>query len=545
MKKVFFSLLAAAALVSCSNDDGPKAPEEREGKYLAVALNNAVNGSRADDGNYEDGLAAENDVTDVAFFFYDANGDAYTVDGSGTNYLVKTKAELDDWELQDEKNEQNQNVEVISGAVLVINGSKNTPPASIVAILNISNDLLDKVANKSLSVLQSVVTTSLKNSEGDFLMSNSVYKNESANAAVVATPLMANNICTTSEDALKAENVVDIYVERVAAKVRLNGIADKIAVKDVTDNTKDLEVNGKKVFVEVAGWQVTNVTSESYAVKKINTSWSNETLGFTWNDSPYFRSYWAETDAKLDPSHPYTWNELAAHNSSYDYYFENTLSSTDAVNNVDGTKGGNLHPQILIAASFVDENGAKLDIAKWYGEYYTIDGLKTAMANTQNMKIFVKETATATEAISISADDLEIYQVEATEASSRYLCHVKLKEASESKQFYNVKGEKMTVEQVNAELKAINPAEIWNGMGYYWFEIKHLGKTGTTGEFGLVRNHLYDITISSVVGLGTAVYDPNKIITPEDPGDDTKPSYVAARINILTWRIVSQNVTLQ
>jgi hypothetical protein len=60
----------------------------------------------------------------------------------------------------------------------------------------------------------------------------------------------------------------------------------------------------------------------------------------------------------------------------------------------------------------------------------------------------------------------------------------------------------------------------------------------------MVRNHLYDITISAVQGLGTPVYDPSRIITPEKPEDD-QFSYIAAQINVLAWRVIQQDVTLQ
>ena len=66
----------------------------------------------------------------------------------------------------------------------------------------------------------------------------------------------------------------------------------------------------------------------------------------------------------------------------------------------------------------------------------------------------------------------------------------------------------------------------------------------STGEFGMVRNHLYDVTISAVQGLGTPVYDADKTITPEKPEED-QFSYIAAKINVLAWRVVSQEVTLQ
>jgi hypothetical protein len=93
-------------------------------------------------------------------------------------------------------------------------------------------------------------------------------------------------------------------------------------------------------------------------------------------------------------------------------------------------------------------------------------------------------------------------------------------------------------------LAEVSPAQIWKEGAYYYTPIRHLGTTGSTGEFGMVRNHLYDVTISAVQGLGTPVYDADKTITPEKPEED-QFSYIAAKINVLAWRVVSQEVTLQ
>ena len=62
------------------------------------------------------------------------------------------------------------------------------------------------------------------------------------------------------------------------------------------------------------------------------------------------------------------------------------------------------------------------------------------------------------------------------------------------------------------------------------------------GLFGVVRNHYYQLTIKKVQGLGTAVPDPTQVIVPEEPVD--KDYYIAAEINILDWKLVSQDVNL-
>ncbi|MBQ2398551.1 MAG: Mfa1 fimbrilin C-terminal domain-containing protein, partial [Muribaculaceae bacterium] len=81
----------------------------------------------------------------------------------------------------------------------------------------------------------------------------------------------------------------------------------------------------------------------------------------------------------------------------------------------------------------------------------------------------------------------------------------------------------------------------WNGKAYYIVDIEHLG---TNHIKGVVRNHSYVITVEGISGLGTPVYDPNTVVTePVKPEETT--SYVSARINVLSWKIVNQNVVLQ
>lgn len=73
---------------------------------------------------------------------------------------------------------------------------------------------------------------------------------------------------------------------------------------------------------------------------------------------------------------------------------------------------------------------------------------------------------------------------------------------------------------VNAYLaKQIGHAQIHKGgLTYYYFPIRHLGNGGETnaGYYGVVRNHIYNCTITKIAGLGTAVYDPKEVIYPEN-----------------------------
>jgi hypothetical protein len=262
-------------------------------------------------------------------------------------------------------------------------------------------------------------------------------------------------------------------------------------------------------------------------LKKINTSWTNDGLGFIgWNDATNFRSYWADTDNTGETTHPHNWGALDNGISASNYYYENTGSDKS---------------QLLVRAEFVDEKGESLKntIAEWYGARYTFEDLKVAFANAVAGKIFIKSSADASTAESIKPADIDFFQAENTEADGkRHLCYGKLADASESKIFVNEKNEALTAAAVNEILKAVRPAKIWKAGGYYYFNIDHLGDAE-----GLVRNHVYEITIDGIKGLGTPVYDPKKIIIPEKPGTDE--SFISAQVNILSWKVVKQTVILE
>ena len=80
-----------------------------------------------------------------------------------------------------------------------------------------------------------------------------------------------------------------------------------------------------------------------------------------------------------------------------------------------------------------------------------------------------------------------------------------------------------------------------DGKCYYYVDVEHFGTGGA--EIGVVRNHWYDISLKSIKGLGTPVFDPTKDITPDKPEEENY--YVAAEIKILKWKMVSQEVDLQ
>lgn len=561
--KLFLAAMAAVAVIGCQKEPaGSISAPDGDASFLKVDLRAAGTLTRAGEGTYEYGLDDENAVKSIHFYFFDNAGNAYAVDGANNNYIAATGV---DWT----KPGKTTNVEAISDAVLVIKQSKQAPPAKMVVVLNAPT-----IEVEDLEGLHQQINYLTTPAEGKnyFVMSNSVYFDGSA--IVDATPIMsenifaANNFTDVDGNEIPVGSVipntqvkvdgnvitvdpVEVYVERVAAKVRVSSGTEapltKIPVmKNATEQAK---FGDKPVYAKVLGWQVTNNTAQAPLLKNIDASWTDATLGFAWNAPSNFRSYWAVTTD--EPKHNLTFNDLMKHNPGYDYYFENTaeygeVNGTD-VNNVEGTTNSfdntvgtsaNQASQLLIAAQLVEEDGVTpLKIAKWYGVQYTIDALKDAMVATVASKIYVQESANTY--VTITKDDVEFYQVAQNASDNRYEVRVRAKSGVT---YYDSSAQPYAAA---ADLLAgIDPAQMWTyGYTYYYTTIKHFGSVNTPGAYGIVRNHVYDIKIDGITGFGTPVYEPDEIITPEKPEEDVALN-LSARINILAWHLVSQNVTL-
>lgn len=553
--RLFIAAMAAVAVIGCQKDIDTTHTEVADGQstFLQVNLKAAGTMTKADaEAAFEYGLDIENAVKSVTFYFFTENGAAYVVQNQ-ENYLT---GNIEDWTAG-----TGNNIEEISGLTLVIKQHQSGElPAKMVTVLNAPTEL-----KKTMS-LDALAKALIQHTNTDgFVMSNSVYVD--GEAVINATEITAENLFIanlaegdpgynapgTILDPTKypeaAANPVDIYVERVAVKVRVSGVAELLPVMSGTEEgaTQLTDAEGNAVYAKVLGWDVTNNTSKSYALKQLSASYTN--LGFTpWNNATFFRSYWANTTD--EPLHNLTFESLVGKNldPGYAYYHENTGTYNAEGNGVDVDDAGsyntpnttaNQAPQLLVAAQLVKADGTPIQLAKWYGDLYTIEGLEAAMVKTVAHRIYVltekADDGTQTFA-AIQPKDVTFYQVAQTTEDKRY--EVKIK-ATDNTTYYDMNGTAYTTDEVNEILGAITPAQMWNdGYTYYYKNIAHFGSS-----YGMVRNHIYDIKVTSVSGFGTPVYDDSYVITPEITVD-YEATNLAAQINILSWHVVSQDVVL-
>ncbi|MBO5802033.1 MAG: Mfa1 fimbrilin C-terminal domain-containing protein [Alistipes sp.] len=536
MKKYLFFAIALLATASCAKEEVAESNKpihngEIEESYLAINLS-ASDITRAQAG-FEDGTAEERAVSHADFFFFDEAGNAFNVTGNpattpggGTNHLRATNVEFS----ADTNN--GDDISDTSTPVLLLKTYKGQFPSKIVAVLNWSPD----TDEYSLTELHEAVSvTGEFNSKDYFVMSNAVYAQ--GTTEVYATPLTMENIKSTEDDALKAP--ISIYVERVAAKVQVN------------TNDK-YEVKAGEVYAKILNWDLYRDNPESKLLKEIDGSWDVNSIGFNWNDEPWYRSYWAESllapaDDEIFGASPYLPN-------AHTYIGENTT-------------GKNSCTKAVIKAQLVNSADKPLEIAIWNNvEYVDVESstpgesLRTAVANTLKNIYFAKTTdGVTTTYTGLKPEDLKCVAGGTTEAPNGVVAnevYFQLSEAGAAKDWWklvngvyetvaaDISDDPNSVKATNEALKSVPAAVLYeNGETFYYVDIKHLGAENKAAEYGIVRNHVYNITINSIGGYGSPVYTGTEFV--DYPQITEQNTYVSAEINILSWKLVNQEVDIQ
>lgn len=563
MKKlrVLSSVLASALMMtvmSCSSSDDLKGggADANDKSYLAIRINNvgSVAGSRAA-GDYSDGTADENHIESVRFYFFNSDGTPYILknngQSTGKNWLEKNS------DLNTE-NKQNPNVSMISNPLLVIEGNTGASPAVMIAVINPNSLDGDKLGDgaktlddvKRTSIFSQFYATGNKN----FVMSNSVYV---ANGVEKCASIVTGHVAT---DAVKAkDNPVDLYVERVVAKVQPTIDATYTA----TDGRKWIKIGGKDamkvgvygnndIYAVVDGWGVADENGKAELVKQVNTAWNDENLGISvWTSPDYNRCFWTSSVAFAAGSAA---EGNAPVNHSYEYFASRKLTDCaytlpNAPTSVNADPYASTLTKMVLATHLVYKDGTdykNAEICQYRGqEYLHIADVKTEVANNF-ADYYIKKGDTRTKLqpsdieFTTKATGIKDYQVVAT------LRTLVDGETLQKKTGNTEEASSYTV-VTRADLQTLmnaEPAQIRkDGKAYYFIPIRHLGTDPTkVGYYGIVRNHVYSINIRNMFGFGTPVYDPSKVIDPTIPSNDA--TFLAARINVLSWRVVKYNADL-
>lgn len=629
-KNLIYGLFAALTVMGCSSeenittDNGQNTGSE-ESHYLTVNIlgGEGTTKSRAD-ANYQYGTEAENKVNSVRFYFFKSNGDPALVKKSTSGGYVS---------YCDVKNPSTtagttENIEKVVNATVILNYKNDEEkPAKMVAVVNPIADT-DASKNKlekslKLSELQAYVDDysdayTIDNTKY-FLMTSSVYADNGSE--IIAADLKDENLQQTT--ALAEANPVDIYVERVVAKVSFDLSNSSLSGK-TTDSDGNIYVpalqkssstsgtsaiktfgdEGKELYIKLVGWNVTATTDNSYLFKKIDPTWSTSVWGSSnsWTSPTYHRSYWAENPSSATIALPTIASK--ANTSSGGYTAFNTVTinktanatSTSSIagataygfNSTDvayvqenaGTPSGTTalpHTKVIIAAQLCtkgnDNTYSPATIYEYTNNRYTAadsTACKQLMINAATPNVYVQDNTNGTVTVgdnkyklvspedlwlvsAIKAGKVTVYDV--VNDTQSYKSYLQLASGKTASSYYSISGsgsdKKATAYSSASD---INNALLDNGVYanvykdgycYYYFDIQHLGydvTNATFGKYGVVRNHLYACDLTAIYGIGTPVPDPEEIIVPEKPSEDV---YVAAKINILSWRIVNNKITLE
>ena len=401
-----------------------------------------------------------------------------------------------------------------------------------------------------------------------FYMANAPLANGQGGSAAPATGTtvttltdLTNKIYDTEAEA-KLGTPAEVYVERGVVKVTLN----KGEVAKADNGTTG------KVDFDISGWAIDNTNPTTYLVRSTKgfTDWmgyANEKcttnpyrfVGHTEIASGLYRTYFAK-DMNYDTEVPANYLKRVTDADFKDTYgaenpqycFENTFD----------VKHQNENQTTLVAIK------AKLNSGV---DFYIVSGDQTTLyTKTQLEKLiknkflsveegWVKDNA-KNETTSIGEDDLTLtFDNDAAgviNLTSVTVNSEKLKDPSATLPA-------TYLEDVKAAVGSIVCYK--NGTSYYTVRIKHFGddltpwtngelgvKPGSVypdgtktaennwlGRYGVLRNNWYDITVQDVKGLGSAT-------VPELTGttDDELESYIAVRINVLSWAKRTQGAIL-
>lgn len=402
-KRFILGMMACAALCACSDDpseNGSVKPTlTGDQAYLTVRINYA-NDTRANDGGLEYGSAKEHDIKSADFYFYDEKGvfvsQANVWDGGTAN-----------------TNDPTENIEFKGESVVVLKGLEGKGyPKYMVTVLNAPGSF---TPGATLKEMETKMAGDYKNSNGYFIMSTTSYVHTPDGTATVpnyfVTEITEDNFET--EPVANPQNAVEVFVERLAAKVTLDfdntslvpvsGQPNTYSIKvTVAGNDNEGEnqpggsgttpdIGAEEMYVHILGWGLTATTQDSYMMKNIDTGWNlawktANNVNYDWNDATRFRSYWGKSYNYGTGDYPASAG--ASTNATLKYLTANevlALAQGDGVGNVGKSQYCNENTNtkeivtehftnavtnIMLIAKVTAPDGTELNYVKYRGVLY-------------------------------------------------------------------------------------------------------------------------------------------------------------------------------
>ena len=555
VKNLFGMAVMATALVACSsNDDLASNGKDNVGKtgeaYASFTINlPTTTGTRADgDAELNPGTAAEYEVKNGTILIFDKDGLYVTSAQLGTmNPWTPVKTDG-----------------VTTAAITTVKLSGVKVGGDYQALVLLNNDV-DATTSKvklpstgtpyaTWSAEASNVNAEKYASTDGIFMANAPKYTGTTTEPTTLVPIA--NVCASREEA-QAKVATTVYVERGLAKVTMQ---DFTAVYTVADGTY------KDDKVEIKNWQLDVTNKSTFPVHQtgdLSTGfaaiWSTPRFYDGGNQS-FKRVYWG-----VDPNYSgATLQNLTACKKAFTMIGKNDIKG----------KTGNDHPQYCLENTFDLANMMQGQTTRVvFKAVYTPSALvgtpeKTFYKIGNNTAIWTKANlekqihTVAVTAMGITNADEQAKYVVKLDATDNNI-------SGEAGQ-HLIKAENITytgegtsqvvpdvVNKINEKLGLSADAGIatyLDGVTYYIARIKHFNELtpwtagegyGTKngkylGRYGVLRNNWYDLSVTSISGLG---YPDVPEVKPDVP-DDENEQYINVEVKILSWAKRSQQIKL-
>lgn len=562
VKNLFGMAVMATALVGCSSNDN-LAPDGKDnvGKtgeaYASFTINlPTTTGTRADDSTpgspdlSNPGTAAEYEVKNGTILIFDKEGKYVTSAQLGTmNPWTPVKTDG-----------------VTTAAITTVQLSNVKVGGDYQALVLFNNDVDATTSKVTLPTTGETYAEWSKNTlmvnaekyastDGIFMANAPKYTGTTTDPTTLV-PIA--NICASREEA-QAKAATTVYVERGLAKVTMQDYT--------TGGYTVAEGTYKGDKVEIKNWQLDVTNKSTFPVHQtdgLKTAWSEIWGKDRFADAAnttFPRVYWG-----VDPNYSgATLQNLEACKTAFTMIGKNDIKG----------KTGNDHPQYCLENTFDLSNMKQGQTTRVvFKAVYTPSALvgttektfykignNTAIWTKANLEKQIHTVAVTAMGITDAAEQAKyVVKLDATEnnisgAAGQHLIKAENITYTGEAALSKVKPE--LVNTINEKLGLSADAGIatyLDGVTYYIARIKHFNELtpwkagkpyGTEndkylGRYGVLRNNWYDLSVTSISGLG---YPDVPEVKPTVP-DDENEQFINVEVKILSWAKRSQQIKL-
>lgn len=444
----------------------------------------------------------------------------------------------------------------------------------------------------------------IKFNETGFLMDNAPLSSEQGGNSPTTAPTgtvenqtlvnLTNKVYKSQAEA-EANPATDVYVERALAKVTMSmhkDITNKLEGSDVSSVTGSTvpPAISKEVSYTIVGWTLDITNNKSYLGRSCDKAWNAyaatgataEKYRFVGSNavgSSLYRTYWG-----IDPNYDSYDDTKAKENFTYLNAKPKDTTKPNITTEATYKEGfGENNPLYCMENTFDVANMQDRQITraivkvKFLGgkTFYTFNDDKSTLYDEENMEKHIKQIILSNPAVltklatdfrgtTIGESNIEL-SFSARDKDGKVLLnsYTVHKVAGVNDDTTDKKYSPSTGSTLNKELQLGNIVEYKDGIAYYPIRIKHFGDEQTPwkatadmtnpygtakqdenflGRYGVLRNNWYNIEISSIKNVGSAVVPEIKL---DDTTSGDKPeNYISVRINVLSWAKRTQSEIL-